>query len=402
MIKKFLHKAIRSHHPWRDVKFNELAEIYTSMSLRSFGFSLIGIFVPVYLYQKGISLQDIFLFIASILLLRIPVSFAAGKIIGRIGPKHTIAISTVIFIVFLLLLLSFETIGWPLILLSFVFTVANGLFFIAYATDFSKIQHKEHGGKELGWLYIFERAGSALGPLVGGIAASLVAPELTMVLAIIVLLVSLVPLFLTNEPVRLHQVIDYRGFSNKQHIRDYISFSAFQVQNVASNMIWPLLIAVMIFTEGTYAKLGFLIALSMLISMFAARMYGRFIDNKKGDVLLKYGVGMNFALQLSRAVTTTPGGAIAVSTLGEPISLSQKMAVTGGFYDAAGRVEGYRIVYLVWGEVWSAAAKATYCLALYFASFYYDPVSVMRVSLLFLPFVGLFMLVHNFPALKRV
>ncbi len=44
------------------MKFDELAELYTSMSLRSLGFSLIGIFVPVYLFQYGVSVKDIFLF----------------------------------------------------------------------------------------------------------------------------------------------------------------------------------------------------------------------------------------------------------------------------------------------------------------------------------------------------
>ncbi len=62
MIEKIIHRISKRHHPWRKMKFDELAEVYTSMSLRSFGFGVIGIFVPVFLFKNGVDLTGIFFF----------------------------------------------------------------------------------------------------------------------------------------------------------------------------------------------------------------------------------------------------------------------------------------------------------------------------------------------------
>ncbi len=401
-MRKTIHNLIRPYHPWRDIKFDELAEIYTSMSLRSFGFGVIGIFIPVFLYNSGVTLQGVFLFYGLFFLLRVPLSIVAALTVARIGPKHTIAMSTIVIITFFGMLLSYDAVGWPLLFLALIFTIANGLFFIAYNVDFSKINHKKHGGKELGWLYIFERIGSALGPIVGGLVANLIAPEATIVLAILVLLGSLVPLFFSNEPVRIHQKITFRGFRSHLRAGEFIAVSSFNVQNVANNVLWPLLIAVLIFTDDTYVKLGGIIGLSMAVSIFSAHMYGKFLDNRKGSALLRYGVVMNFVLNGSKAIVSSSGGVVAVGALGEPVVLAYRMPIVKQLYEGADNVEGYRIVYLAWAEMITALTKAVYCFSLLFASYYFDPLNVLRASFLVIPFVGLFMLPQRFSSKKRV
>lgn len=401
MLNKIVHALARKRHPWRTMKFDELAEIYTSMSLRSLAFSLIGIFVPVYLYEKGVSLPEIFFFYGLFFILRVPSSYVASHIVGSIGPKHTIAISNIVFIVFLGMLLSFTTASWPLWLVATFFTVANAMFFVAYNTDFSKIKDSEHGGKELGWLYIFERVGGALGPVVGGLLAAVFAPELTIVFAIAVFIVSLIPLFLTNEPVRLHQHITYKGFPLRRHAADFVSFSAFDILHLANTTLWPLLMAVFIFTEGTYAILGMVVGASLAVSIIGAYMFGRFIDSRRGGSLLVFGVYMNGVLNLCRAAITTSGGAVATTLLGEPINLAYRMPMTKGFYDAGDSEEGYRIVYFSLMEMLNGIIKSLYCFLLWSACHFYDPVSVLRVSFILAAVVGPVMLLQRFPALSR-
>lgn len=272
---------------------------------------------------------------------------------------------------------------------------------MASETDFSKIKHKSHGGKELGWLFIFERAGGALGPIFGGLVASIFAPEFTILFAIIVFIASLIPLFITNEPVKVHQQIRFSGFPLRKHSRNYLSMSAFNIVNVSNGLMWPFFISVVVFTEDTYAKLGGLVGLSLAVSIFSARMFGRFIDSNKGHSLLAYGVYMSGLLNVIRASVTSVGGAVATSLLGEPIGLSYRMPLTKGYYDGADSEEGYRIVYLVWGEMLVGLAKGSYCLALAIGASFYDPISVMRVSFFSVAIVGLFMTVQRFPALKK-
>jgi MFS family permease len=275
MKQKIINAFIRSRHPWRDVKLDELTEIYTSMTLRTLGFSLIGIFVPVFFYKSGVSLEAIFAFYAVFFLFRIPVDYSAAFLVGRIGPKHALGISTVIYILFLGLLLTFNTVQWPMWFLALAFAISNGIFFISYHTDFSKIKSAKHGGKELSYLYIFERFGGVLGPLIGGLLATFVSPEATIIVAILVLLGSQIPLLLSREPVKTHQHIVFEKFPWHRFKYDYISLSAAGIDRVASLIAWPLLISVTVFVDDSYAKIGVLVAISTIISITLARYFGR-------------------------------------------------------------------------------------------------------------------------------
>lgn len=402
MLKKLIFSFTRPRHPWRNIKFDELAEIYTSMSIRSFGFGIIGIFVPIYLYQNGNTLQSIFFFYTLFFLFRLPIAYLAAFVVARIGPKHSIAISTILLVVFLFQLLTLDIFNWSLPVLALSFSITNGLFFIAYNTDFSKIKNTKHAGKELGWLYIFERIGAALGPLVGGILASLISPELTISLAIVVLLSSLIPLFISNEPVRIHQRITFKGFRWRRHTRDYVAISAFGIDAIASLVLWPLLIGVTIFTEGTYAKLGIITGVALGVSVFSALMFGKFVDNNKGYYLLRFGTILNSIGLFIRSIITNTGGAIAVTMLNEPISLAYKIPLVKGYYDAADSEEGYRIVYLTIGEITTAVAKGLFFAGLFVACNFVDPIMVLRYCFVIAGILSFGMLYQRFPALKRV
>jgi hypothetical protein len=402
MTKKFIHSFLRPRHPWRDVKFDELTEIYTSMTLRTLGFSLIGIFVPVFFYKSGVSLQGIFAFYALFFIFRIPVDYASAFLVGRIGPKHSLGISTLIYIVFLGLLLSFNALLWPMWFMALVFSISNGIFFISYHTDFSKIKSSEHGGKELSYLYIFERFGGVLGPLVGGLLASFVAPEATIIIAIVILFLSQIPLFLSREPVRTHQHIVFKNFPWRRFTADYVSMSATGVDRVASLIAWPLLISVTVFVDDAYAKIGLLVAFSTVLSIVLARYFGRKIDNHKGLNLLKLGTFVNSLVHLSRPFMLTVPGASAISVVNEPVTLAYNMPIVKGFYDQTDSVEGYRIVYISFVEIILAVIKASYFLLLLGLSQFYDPVTVLSWSFVGVAVISAFALFQKFPALKRV
>jgi MFS family permease len=402
MIQKIVYRFIKPRHFWRTASFSELSEIYTSMMMRSLGFSLMGIFVPVFLYTNGVSLQNIFLFFVYFFLLRVPVSFFSGFVIARIGPKHSIAVSTILLIGFLSLLLTYNQLIWPLFILALFFTLSNGLFFIAYDTDFSKIKHAEHGGKELSYLYIFERLGGALGPLIGGIVASVFVPEITIILALVVLIGSIIPLMLTNEPVRLHQQITFRGFAWKRHTRDYISIAALNVEHALSTILWPLFVTVLVFEGNIYAKLGAIVALGMTVSMVTARFYGRVIDTKHGATLLSYGACANAFTHLLRPFINSAGGVVLMSAASEPVALASRMPLAKGYFDAGDVEKGYRIIYFTVSQMVTSSFKCAVFLLLYLLAPFVSVRGLFVVGFIIAALASVIVLVQQFPALKRV
>jgi hypothetical protein len=286
--------------------------------------------------------------------------------------------------------------------MSGVFSASNGLFFVAYHTDFSKIKDTKHGGKELGYLYIFERLGGILGPVVGGLLATFVDPRAAIGVAIFVLLASQIPLLVSSEPVRTHQHITFRGFPLTRFKSDYIALGAFNIDKMVSLITWPLLIALTVFSDNTYAKIGFLVAASTVISVLLAHLFGKMVDKGSGLQLLRIGTWLNFVIHILRPFMLNPAGVVGLSMANEPVTLAYNIPIVKGFYDQTDTVEGYRIVYISVAEMILAIFKAMYWFMLIFFCQFYDPLAVLTWSFLVVGVISTGVLFQRFPALKRV
>jgi hypothetical protein len=218
---------------------------------------------------------------------------------------------------------------------------------MAFEVDFSKIKHTEHGGKELGLLSIFERIGAVAGPLIGGLIATIFDPRYTIALAILVLLASLMPIFMSKEPTRVHQKITIIGFPFRRHRRDFYVSSAFILENVISVTIWPLYLGVFIVAQNTYAILGVLTAVSTCVAFLAITAIGKLIDKNQGKRLLNLGAYTNAAVHLFRPFVSSALGALGIGLINEPVTAMYRMPFMKGRFDASDSVPGYRIAYFM-------------------------------------------------------
>lgn len=360
MVQKAIKKIIERRHFWRTVGFDELSEIYTSQMLRSLAASLVGIFVPIYLYKIGYSLTAICFMFLVWFLIRPLWAYISARIIAAWGPKHAIAVSVILQIIYLTLILTLESRGWPLWLIGIVGSFCYGLYMMAFQVDFSKIKHTEHGGKELSYLQMFERIGAVLGPLIGGILATMFDPRYTVAFAILVLFASLVPIFMSKEPTRTNQHIDISGFPWRRHRRDFYVSTAFVLENVVSITIWPLFLGIYVLVANTYAVLGVLTAVSTAIALVTIFAIGKLIDKNHGKRLLNTGAYFNAILHLTRPFVATPLAAFGVSIMNEPATAMYRMPFMKGKFDASDSVPGYRIVYFMLSEIVSGMGNVIF------------------------------------------
>lgn len=203
-------------HSFRKMTFNELSELYVSMMLRSLAMSMSGIFIPIFLYQQGYKIWQILLFYFVTFGAQYLYAIPAAKMVAKIGPKHTILVSYVLQIIVMIGLVFLSTNPTWYLFIAALLGVANVSFFTAFHIDFSKVKHQKSGGSELGLVYIGERLGAVLGPVIGGLLAFIFDPKYIFVAAILVLLSATIPLFLTSEPTRLNQKLSYHDFSLKK------------------------------------------------------------------------------------------------------------------------------------------------------------------------------------------
>lgn len=368
MLQRIIHRFLEPRHFWRTVSFDELSEIYANQLLRSLAISLVGIFVPVYIYKLGYSIADISLMLVAWFVARILWAYVSAHIIARFGPKHSMVLAVALQIAYLALVLSLDTMLWPLWLIGVVGSFAYGLYLMAFEVDFSKIKHSEHGGKEIGYLHIFERLGAVLGPLVGGLLATYFDPRYTIALAIFTLCGSLIPLFMTDEPTRKNQIIIIKGFPYKRNRRDYAVTAAFTLENIVSVTIWPLFLGAFVLTVNTYAAIGLLASISTVAALLAAFAIGKLIDEHKGKMLLNTGALANAVVHLFRPFVSSVGQALAVNIANEPLTVMYRMPFLKGKYDASDHVPGYRIVYYMLSDMHTATANLFFWVLMFVAT----------------------------------
>jgi hypothetical protein len=370
MLKKLIHRFLLHRHFWREVGFDELSEIYVSMMMRSLAISLTGLFVPLYMYRLDYDVTTIIWLGACYFLARgIGGDVAAAYTTARIGPKHTMLIGNLLLICSTAMFLTQQTLNWPIALLGLVWGTSGSFFFVPFHVDFSKIKHKDHGGKEIGWVNIMEKIGHGIGPITGGIIATVFGAQYIFLVAVVLLILGLIPLFSTGEPTRRHQKLDWKGLDARPLARDLVSHAAFGIENTICMFFWPLFLAVFVLAGSTaYAQLGALSSVSVIVSLASVYAIGKLIDNHKGRRLLRVSAIINAAVHVVRPFIRSYPLALVTNVANEAVTAGYRMPYTKGMYDAADDMTGHRIVYITTMEWFSSVMKTVFWMMVWLAS----------------------------------
>lgn len=402
MLKKVIYRLLRHRHFWREVGFDELSELYVSTMFRSLSISLTGLFVPIYLLRQHYSVTQILMVAAWYFTFRAAFGdWLAGHTVAKIGPKHTMLIGYILLIISTALFLTLPQVHWPLWLVGGLWGVSTSFFFIPFHTDFSKVKHRAHGGKELGFLNIMERIGNMAGPLIGGLIATVFGGQFIFLIAIFLLLAGLFPLFRTPEPTKLNQKLQFKNFKIDHLKRDFVSYTSLGIETTLTNYMWPLYLGLFVFIgTGAYVKLGFITSLSVVVSIGSAQMIGRLIDRSQGRRLLRISASINALVHLARPFVSNLPVALGINVANEAVTPGYRMPYVKGFYDAADDQTGYRIVYITAMEWVSSIIKATLYWLLVMLSLLINGRSIINVTFYLAAIASVIIMSERFVALK--
>lgn len=379
---------------------SELGELYVSMTLKSLALSLIAIFIPVFLYQEGYSIVEIGLFYAGYFTARIMFDLLAGYLTARFGPKHMLAYSYILLVVFLGLLLTLPVYGWPLAVVAGFKALFNSFFFVSYHVDFSKIHSVDKAGAELSLMNILVRTAAAAGPFVGGLVATVFSIEVTIALALILVLLAIWPLMLSAEPVKTQRKLNLNSFSLRKNLANAASYTFLGISRQVGLTIWPLYISVFIFTDEVYAKVGLVTSVSIAVSLLATRVYGKLIDRKAGRTLLNASSVVSAATHTLRPAIGSLGGVTLINMTSELAETGVILSFTKGFYDEAD-TDKNRIAYIAVMESTIAASRAVFWLAVVWAAIVFDDKTALVASFYAAGLAAVLVTVQRFAALRR-
>ncbi|MCA9332432.1 hypothetical protein KDA00_01015, partial [Candidatus Saccharibacteria bacterium] len=220
-------------------------------------------------------------------------------------------------------------------------------------------------------------------------------------IATILIIVGLIPLFLTREPTKTRQHIRLAGLPIRKLKRDYISVGAFGVENTLSIFLWPTFIGLFILIDNTvYAKIGLLTTIAIISSILAAYAIGKIIDNKKGRALLRANAVANSGLQLARPFISTYPGAFLVSVANDIVTSGYRMPYQKGWYDAADDLPGYRIVYIASMEWFSSLCKSSIWWFLVLLTGFFTDRTVLNVGFILAAIASMLIMTEKFKALN--
>jgi len=370
MLQKFIYRIFSGRHYWRQVSFDEVAELYASRLITVFAANFVNMFASVYLYKLGYSVQFIAFFYAALYAAKIPFSIIVAKYAAYFGPKHGILMANILripsLIAFALVAISGPNAFWMVVIFGVFQQMASTFYDLCYMIDFSKVKHSEHAGKEIGTMQIVEKIAKILSPLIGGAIAAIYGPQVTIIFASVLFVIAAVPLLRTVEPTRIHDKLKLSGFPWQLSVPSMISQSVSGYDYVASGLTWSLFVTLFVFGslgDSVYAALGGLASLGVLVSMIAAWTFGQMVDRHKGGILLTAGTVVNAGIHLFRSFVTSGAGVVGVNMANETATSAYALPFTRVMFDVADS-SGFRITYLMFIEMMVNLGACLACIVL--------------------------------------
>jgi len=303
--------------------------------------SLIGLFVPIYLYQLGYSIQAILGFYVLVSLFFALLAYSGARLIPFLGIKKAFLWSTPFLIIFYLGLQYLEFYPWLFYLLPLFLTGRMILYNYSYHLNYLLHSESKYRGRELSFIATISVVLHFLAPLVGGILASRSFSLLYPVGAVILLL-GMIPLFLTREK---YERITFNPVGLWKHIfqkKGYIlSFSGYAVESAVGRILWPLFLFLLV---GGLVRTGLLSTLSMGFSLAVFYFVGNLTDSYNRVKLLRLGTIFYFFGWVARFFADT---AVRVFFIDSYKNLTEKalyIPVAARSYDLAQQQNYYQFI----------------------------------------------------------
>jgi MFS family permease len=370
MLIKLIHLILRPRHYWRELSFDEVAELYMSRLITVFAINIVNVFAAVYLWKLGFGLVNIGLFYMWWYAMKALVfSVPSAHYVARFGPKHAIFVANLLRIPSLI---AFALVGEYGIAAIFVFglfqQMAASLYEVAYFDDFSKVKHSDHAGKEIGYMDMIEKFARTISPLVGGLLATLISPTAAIVFAAGLFALAAWPLFRTAEPVATHVRLKLRGLPWRRIWRSYATGFADGYDFVVGGVVWTLFVSVIVLAgvgDNVYAVVGALASLGVVVASLSAYAFGQLIDKRRGAALMTVTALGKSTVHLFRPFATSVPGVAATSIASEVTTTGNLMAFMRVLFDRAdtsGNRLGYLTVFRILDNLGAAAAAGIMAL----------------------------------------
>jgi hypothetical protein len=310
---------------------SEPGALYVTHTLRQFAISLIGIFLPIYIYSlssaylifnqneiiNGIVWVLMYFFLRSISVLLFTLMLG-NVLFTKIRFQRSIFFSLLLLVGEITLWMLAGNNLYLMLLAGFVAGLKVVLYWIPYHIYFiRKFDDKSgHFGARTGVRFFLVRLVTGLGPVAAGYIISTFGFNVLFIIGAVLIIASGFPVLLSvhEGKHRKHDVTDVikRYYFNKRFKKLSLAFTGEGIEAVVYASVWPILLIVGL---QSFVKVGVLSSVSLILSALTVLAVGKIMDKHGSKVIHGFGVAINSAIQIIKAFIIAPISLYAVDIL---------------------------------------------------------------------------------------
>ncbi len=302
--------------------YKEIKLFYASFSIFNFASSIVGIFIPLYLFEKGYSLSFIILFFVLVQFSRLIFLPISAWLSSVFGAKKILSLSFVGSIIFYLILDKIDYLSNGFYLSALIYGIIHAFLYLPFLVHLSKMSPDNNRGKILGKLNIYSAIAGASGPIFGGIIISSYGFSAVFAAVIFFITPAVLLLLLTPEISKIRK-INFRLINIKKIYPDLIANGFLNFQIFLSYAIWSIFIFLVV---SEYDKIGLIQSISLFVSIVVFYVLGIWVDKFDRKKVLLWGSLFSFFADIIRVFASSFASVLLLNTSSIAFEKAKRMA----------------------------------------------------------------------------
>jgi len=271
--------------------------LYIGKSILAVATGLLGLFLPIFLYQLfGESVIKTFIYYGIASLLYLFTVSLGGMLVSKLSFRKSIQMSVIFGALFyaIFFFISDSNIQYLIGLSIIILTLFRVTYWLPFHTDFAKFTTKENRAKEVGALMAIGDIVGVVIPVTAGFIISKFGFDVVFLMGVFVFLISGIPYFMlpkTKEKFTWNYWQTWKEFFAKRNRKKVVAFFADGIETTAALIVWPIFIFQIL--QGDYLQVGLVSTFIIGTTVTLDLAVGAYLDKtSKESSVLKVGTAM--------------------------------------------------------------------------------------------------------------
>lgn len=266
-----------------------LSPLFVNATLRHLAVSLVGIFVPLYIFKITGSFGYVLAFFGLLSFFALLFDYPGAKLISRLGFRYSVVVGNLLLLLKIVFLVFSAKNTAFLFLVALFGGAATTPYWLSYHTIFSEDGKREAFGTEVGVMGILSRLAAVAGPLLGGLIITFWGFKALYLVALAIIFLSSLPLFFMVHHPRQRAPSPTELFSYLKSGGGRRWFFGFWLRELESDVLgyaWPVFLFLVV---GSYEMVGGITSAALSVSLFLLFLGGKLADRLGKVGVLRFG-----------------------------------------------------------------------------------------------------------------